>query len=45
MLKVNLNVYLNLNLKHKILIKLNLTYRKPFMQDQPSLFRRKHTKV
>ena len=41
MVKVNLNFYLNLNLKHKILIILNLTYRQPFMRDQSSLFRRK----
>ena len=33
--------YLNLNLKHKILIKWNLRYTKPFMRDQSSLFRRK----
>ena len=42
--KLNLNAYLNLNLKHEILIELNLAYRKPFMQDQPSLFRRKACK-
>ena len=41
MVKVNLNIYLNLIIKHKILIKKNLIYRKPYMRDQSLLFRRK----
>ena len=43
MVKVHLNFCLNLIFKHKILIKQkqNLTYRKPFMRDKSSLFRRK----
>ena len=41
MVKLNLNIYLNLSLMHNILIKGNLTYRNPFMRDQSSLLRRK----
>ena len=41
MVKVNLNFYLNLIFKLKILIKQNLTYRKLFMRDQSLLFHRK----
>ena len=41
MVKGNINFYLTLIFKHKILIKLNITNRKPFSRDQSSLFRRK----